>query len=151
MSGMAGRVAAAISRMERVRREMAERRGLRQRHGAEIRASSVASLTQHAAAAQQAARDLGERARRRQAAGGWSTSSTDRDRNPTLGLGLQDNDDPPAVADQSGHRPPPVVTPPPVPVVPERTSPPAARRPTRPRRPEEDDDDFSGHSWMVNR
>jgi hypothetical protein len=141
MSGMAGRVAVAISRMDQMRAEMAERRALRERRGAEIRASSAASLTQHAAAVRQAARDLGERARRQRAAGGWSTSSTDRDRNPTLGLGIQDHDDPP----------PPPAPPPPAPVVPERTAPPAARRRPRPRGPEGDDDDFSGHSWMVNR
>lgn len=134
MTDLSGRVAAAVSRMDRMRAELAERRALRERRGAEIRASSAASLARHAAAVRQAARDLGERARRQQAAGGWSTSSTDRDRNPTLGLGIQDHDDPP----------PPPATPPP-----ERTAPPAARR--RPRPPEGEDDDFSGHSWMVNR
>jgi hypothetical protein len=138
MGDVAGRVAAAISRMDQVRDEMAERRALRERRGAEIRARSAASLKQHAAATQQAARDLGAQARRQQAAGGWSTSTTDRDRNAMLGLGIPDDDEPPATA------------PPPASVAPGRTPPPAARRPVRPRGPDEDDD-LSGHSWMVNR
>jgi hypothetical protein len=147
MSGMEGRVAAAIARMEQVRREMAERRVLRQRHGAEIRAKSLENLKKHAAEAQQVAKDLGERARRQQAAGGWSTSAVERDRTHVLGLGVGDEDAPRRVAPPA-YRPPPAPperTPPP----PERTPPPAPRRPARPR-PPEDEDDLSGHTWMID-
>ena len=151
--GAQERAAAAVSRMDQVRREMAERRALRHRHRAEIREQVRDSATRNAPVIAQAVKELDDVARRRKLAGGWATEKIDRADRHVLGLGIQADDQ----ARTPDHRPPAVTPRHSAEPTPADDQPPArhstVERPRRPARPPaiEDEDDLSNHSWMTNR
>jgi hypothetical protein len=154
------RAAAAVSKMDELRREMAERRALRHRHRMEIQARARDCVRRQGPAIAQAIKELDEVARRRKAAGGWGTQNIDHQKTHVLALGPQDER--PAANPSPPYRPPgnppaashsPVPPPPPERPTPPAHKPPPAERPRRPPRPPvpDDEDDFSSHSWMTRR
>src|SRR5438105_2765680 len=105
--GAQERAAAAVSRMDQVRREMAERRALRHRHRTEIQEKIRDNATRNAPVIARAVKQLEEVARRRKLAGGWATAKIDRADSHVLGLGIQADDDPTPTCTPD-HRPPTV-------------------------------------------
>jgi hypothetical protein len=171
MMGMRDRAALAMARMDQVRREMSERRSLRQRNTQAVRAKAqeaMRSMRDRMPAMMETAKRAVEVAQHREQAGGWATTKTDRDRDNVMGFGVEEEaagyrpPPPPAPAPAPGPRPfvpddaepdeqpaePPRPAPPPPPR-PVRSAPPA--RPQRPATELDDEDDFSNQStWMRN-
>lgn len=159
----------ARARMDQVRREMGERRALRARNGRAARAKAQDNLKRQGPVAAQVAKHLGELGRRRQAAGGWATEKTERDKNYIMGFGGEDES-----REQAAYRPAPrpqadlpprgigaieeeTAPPPPTEPTPPTTQPaPTGRQvrrpaPARERQKFDDEDDFSNQSsWMRN-
>lgn len=164
--GVRDRAALAIARMDQTRREMAERRALRDRNTRALRERTRKAMQDRVPGMIEAAKQAAEVAQRRGQAGGWATTNTDRDRQFVMGFGLEDDNQggyrpappqparPPATAfaqveveQQRPPQPPPTPTPPTPPPTP---SPPP--RTTRPAAVElDDEDDFSNQSsWLRN-
>ncbi|HEV2784725.1 MAG TPA: hypothetical protein VGX25_35520 [Actinophytocola sp.] len=145
--GAQERAAAAIARMERVRRELAERRELRYRNAKAVQERSLAGVRQLGPEFEQVAKQLGEVARRRQKAGGWATERIDRENSNVMSFG------PLAETPPAPYYPPPAVAPPRAPAKDEPAKPAPTERRRRPAAPAppDDDDFFDRDTWMVNR
>jgi hypothetical protein len=162
--GVRDRAALAIARMDQTRREMAERRAMRDRNTQALRARTSKAMRDRVPGMIEAAKQAANVAQRRGQAGGWATTNTDRDRHFIMGFGLEDEN-------TGGYRPPaaPAARPPASafaeveeaqrPVQPAQTPPPAAPTPppARPARERptavelDDEDDFSNQSsWLRN-
>lgn len=170
-----GRAAAAISRLNQISREMADRRALRERKAAAIKQQAVENLQKQGAVAERATKHLAELARRQKGAGGWVTEKALSNKDNVLGFPPEDEEradeefprltgpaapvPPPPTATPETAAPPesqptqrkysPSVAPPVAPEPPQPTPPPPPRR-ARHRRDEGfDDDDFSNNSWLT--
>lgn len=167
--GVRDRAALAIARMDQTRREMAERRAMRDRNTQALRERTSKALRDRVPGMIEAAKQAANVAQRRGQAGGWATTNTDRDRYFVMGFGLEDENPggyrPPAAAPA---RPPasafaeaeeeqqpvrPAQAPPPA----GPTTPPSVKPPVRPARERpaavelDDEDDFSNQSsWLRN-
>lgn len=160
--------AKARARMEQVRREMIERRALRDRNGRAAHQRAHEALMKQGQIAEQVAKRLGELGRRRELAGGWATEKTDRDKDYLIGFGGEEERTvyrpaPPravhgptagigALEDDEVEEPP--SAPEPEPVVESAPEPeePAVSRPAPARGRVDDDEDFSNQSsWMQRR
>jgi hypothetical protein len=163
------RAALAIARMDQTRREMAERRSLRERNSRELLARTAKAMREQVPGMIEAAKQAAAVAQHREKAGGWATTSTDRDRSHVMGFGIDEENAggyrPPAaqpgrtafVPGQDDERPagqaPPSAPPAPA-AAPAPAAPPV--RAARARPPDEldldDEDDFSNQSsWLRNR
>lgn len=170
-----GKAAAAISRLSRISRELADRRALRERNAAAVKQQAKDSLQKQGAVAERAAKHLGELARRQRDAGGWATDKALSDKNTVMGFGPEEADPQtdefarytdysakaaptsnpetwPAASEESQPKQErkyaPSVAPQPEPE-PEPAAPPPPPRRARHRVDSAfDDDDFSNNSWL---
>lgn len=169
-----GRAAAAISRLGRISRELADRRALRERHAAAVKEQARDSLQKQGAVAERAAKHLGELTRRQRDAGGWATDKSLADKDTVMGFGPEEADQQtdefaryadyaasPAPAPQQHVRPEVQhsepkperkysrsVAPPPDPEPVQPPPPPPPRRSRHRVEDSFDDDDFSNNSWL---
>src|SRR5438093_488124 len=102
--GAQERAAAAVSRMDQARREMAERRALRHRHRTEVQEKVRDGATRNAPVIAQAVKELDDVAQRRKRAGGWATEKIDRANGHVMGLGIEAD----GPTRTPAHRPPTV-------------------------------------------
>lgn len=156
------RAALAMARMDQTRREMAERRALRDRNTRELLARTRKAMADRVPGMIEAAKQAADVAQHRDRAGGWATTNTDRDRHHVMGFGIDDEN-------AGGYRPPaaqpgrtafvpggdeqpaaqerPTPPPPPAPA-----APPVRAARERPPAELDDEDDFSNQSsWLRNR
>lgn len=87
-----GKAAAAISRLSRISRELADRRALRERNAAAVKQQARESLQKQGAVAERATKHLGELARRQRDAGGWATDKALSDKDTVMGFGPEEAD-----------------------------------------------------------
>ncbi|MFI9814810.1 hypothetical protein [Saccharothrix variisporea] len=155
MSASAERLAAALSRMDQIDREAADRRELRERHAREARDKAGDAFSKQASIAEKTIERIQEAGKAQKAAGGWGTTAATQKKGGEFQFGTED-DEPTYEAQQqpgygwsSGGPAAPVTPPPPVaPPAPTPPPPPARPAPRRPA-PVDDDDDFGGQSWLT--
>ncbi|XVS63899.1 hypothetical protein ACQPYE_37570 [Actinosynnema sp. CA-299493] len=152
MSVASDRLAAAMSRMDQISREHADRRELRERHTREAKEQARDSFSKQGQIAQKIVERLEENEKAQKAAGGWNTKAATEKKSGEFKFGAEDDEptyETPPPAPTSSWTP----TPPPPPVQPPAATPPPPPPPPRPapRRPTpvDDDDDFGSQSWLT--
>ncbi|MCE7000035.1 hypothetical protein LZG04_35250 [Saccharothrix sp. S26] len=148
MSVASDRLAVAMSRLDQIAREHADRRELRERRTREAKEQASDSFAKQGQVAQKIVERLEEAEKAQKAAGGWNTKAATEKKSGEYKFGAEDDD-------PTYETPPPLPTswtpiPPPVQPPTAPPPPPPAPRPT-PRRPApvDDDDDFGGQSWLT--
>ncbi|PSL54738.1 hypothetical protein B0I31_106254 [Saccharothrix carnea] len=151
MSVASDRLAVAMSRMDQISREHADRRELRERRTREAKEQASDSFAKQGQTAQKIVERLNEAEKAQKAAGGWNTKAATEKKSGEFKFGTEDDEPtyetPPPVNTAWSPTPPP----PPQPPVAAPAPPPPPPRPTAPRRPApvDDDDDFGGQSWLT--
>jgi hypothetical protein len=153
MSVASDRLAAAMSRMDQISREHADRRELRERRTREAKEQAGDSFAKQGQTAQKIVERIEANEKAQKAAGGWNTQAATEKKSGEYRFGTEDDEpayETPPPVNTSWQptpplppvQPPPAVPPPPPPLPPVR---PAPRRPA----PTDDDDDFGSQSWLT--
>ena len=132
-----GRAAAALARFDRINRELADRRALRERRAAEAKQRASDNLARRGEVAERSAKHLIELAKRQRANSGFDTGRSREEEEHVLRFGV---DDEAAAAEPPTQH---MLSPQP--------APPASQpQPTRGPVPayDEDDDDFSHETYL---
>lgn len=156
---VADRIALAMSKMDDISREHADRRELRERQTREAKDGANANLMKQGPLAEKTIERIQEAGKRQREAGGWGTAAATEKKPSEFHFGGEDDEDPGYQAPPAGKWPyvpqaeavaPPVAAPPPPPPPVEPPPPAPAARPQPRRRPvADDDDDFGGQSWLT--
>lgn len=93
---VAGRTSAAIEQLNQVKRDLADRKELRDRKAAAVRQQAKDSLQKQAAVAGTTAKHLAELGRRKKEAGGWATERALADRDTAMDFGPGEGEEPAA-------------------------------------------------------
>jgi type II secretory pathway component HofQ len=151
MSVASERLAVAMSRMDQISREHADRRELRERRTREAKEQASDSFAKQGQVAQKIVERLNEAEKAQKAAGGWNTQAATEKKSGEYKFGAEDDEPtyetpPPPTTSWTPTPQPPL--PPPTAVPPPPPPPPARPAPRRPA-PVDDDDDFGGQSWLT--
>ncbi|WP_158844770.1 hypothetical protein [Saccharothrix deserti] len=155
MSVASDRLAAAMSRMDEISREHADRRELRERRSREAKEKAGESFSKQGEIAQKIVERIQETEKAQKAAGGWGTQAATEKKSGEFKFGAEDEEPTygtPSPANTWSAAPPPPVQPPvAAPVPPPPPPPPVAPPRPAPRRraPVDDDDDFGSQSWLT--